>query len=224
MTKRSEPAAPRPILFRDRAAWRRWLERHHGEVGELWLAYYKKHAGKRSVTYPEALDEALCFGWIDGMVRSIDDERYMQRWTPRKNPKGWSAANLAHVRRLLAEGRMTEAGLRVLGVPLEEGRRSSSLVLRSSSSERNGERPRPTPAGSERRTKYEERRTVEVPRFIATAIARNRAAAAFWDRLAPSHRRRYVAWIVDAKKEETRARRLAEAVRLLARGLKELMK
>jgi uncharacterized protein YdeI (YjbR/CyaY-like superfamily) len=208
MTRRNS-LEPRPVLFRDRQAWRRWLEKNHDRVGELWLAYFKKHTGKRSVTYPDALDEALCFGWIDGIVRSIDDERYMQRWTPRKNPKGWSAANLAHVRRLVAQGRMTPAGLAVLGVPLDV--RNEDGAVRAKPPGRRGGTATGTGHGP-------------VPEFITRALARNRAAAAFFARLAPSHRRRYVAWILGAKRDETRARRLAEAVRLLAGGLKELMK
>ena len=197
------------LLARDAAAWRAWLREHHDKVGELWLAYYKKHTGKRSVTYPEALDEALCWGWIDGMIRRIDDERYMQRWTPRKNPKGWSAVNLAHARRLIAAGRMTPAGLRVLGVPLDVPGEDGECLAKAQ--RRNGGKG----AGTDE---------VPVPEFIARAIARNRAAAAFFARLAPGHRRRYVGWVLDAKREETRARRLAEAVRLLAQGHRELMK
>jgi uncharacterized protein YdeI (YjbR/CyaY-like superfamily) len=190
--------APR-FFARSRAVWRAWLRRHHDTSREIWLVYCKKHTGKRSVVYPEALDEALCFGWIDGMVRSIDDERYMQRWTPRRNPRQWSDANLRHMRRLIAERKMTPAGLRVLGVPLDR---------------RPEEKPAaPKPPVSD-----------VVPPALAAALRRDGNAAAVFASLAPSYRRRYIAWIRDAKREETRARRVAEALRALRAGTKGLLK
>ncbi|MBI5490500.1 MAG: YdeI/OmpD-associated family protein [Deltaproteobacteria bacterium] len=206
-------AGPKTYLARDRAAWRAWLEKHHETAGEIWLVYYKRHTGKASVTYGEALDEALCFGWIDGIVKRVDDERYMQRWTPRKNARGWSAVNLGHMRRLIAEGRVRPHGLRVLGVPLDGG--SEAGNSRAETQRRRGGKDREKRAGTTE---------AQVPEFFERAIGREGAAAASFARLAPSHRRRYVAWILDAKREETRARRLAEAVRLLAAGLKELLK
>src|SRR4030043_1404744 len=100
-----------PKLFKDQEAWRRWLAANHDKASEIWLAYYKKGTGKKSVTYEEALDEALCFGWIDSTVRALDRERYMQRWTPRKPGSIWSARNKKSVARLSAEGRMCKPGL-----------------------------------------------------------------------------------------------------------------
>jgi uncharacterized protein YdeI (YjbR/CyaY-like superfamily) len=192
------------FFARDSAAWRRWLERHHDSGRGVWLVFYKKHPGKPSVTYAEALEEALCFGWIDSIVKRVDDERYMQKFTPRTNPKKWSAVNLAHMRRLLAQRRVTPAGRRVLGVPL-------------------GKATVHSPAGSRARPRTPARPAV-VPAFLQAAIACDRDATACWEKLAPSHRRRYVLWILDAKRDETRERRLAEAVRLLAQGVRELLK
>jgi uncharacterized protein YdeI (YjbR/CyaY-like superfamily) len=189
----------RRLFVRDRAAWRAWLGRHHETAREIWLVYYKKHTGKRSVVYPEALDEALCFGWIDGMIRSIDDERYMQRWTPRKSPRQWSDANLRHMRRLIAERKMTPAGLRVLGVPLDRPPERRPLAATAPPSD-------------------------VVPPDLASALRRHRKAAAKNAALAPSYRRRYVAWILAAKKDETRDRRVAETIRVLLAGTKELLK
>jgi len=98
-------------MFKDRAAWRAWLDRNHAAAAEIWLVYYKKVSGKKSVTYEEALQEALCFGWIDSTVNAIDAERYRQRYTPRKPKSVWSASNKARVARLVREGRMAKPGL-----------------------------------------------------------------------------------------------------------------
>jgi uncharacterized protein YdeI (YjbR/CyaY-like superfamily) len=103
--------AGKPRLFKDRASWRAWLEMNHDKANEIWLAYYKKSSGKSSVTYEEALQEAICFGWIDSTVNALDADRYMQRWTPRKPQSIWSASNKARIRRLIAEERMAAPGL-----------------------------------------------------------------------------------------------------------------
>jgi uncharacterized protein YdeI (YjbR/CyaY-like superfamily) len=87
--------AGKPKSFKDRIAWRAWLEKNHGKKRELWLAYYKKSSGKKSITYEEALQEALCYGWIDSTIGKLDAERYVQRWTPRKPRSIWSASNKA---------------------------------------------------------------------------------------------------------------------------------
>jgi len=101
----------KPRLFKTAAAWRDWLARNGGRESEIWLAYYKKASGKASVTYSQALDEALCYGWIDSTVNRLDDERYMQHWTPRKPNSVWSAANKDRIAKLTAEGRMAPPGL-----------------------------------------------------------------------------------------------------------------
>jgi uncharacterized protein YdeI (YjbR/CyaY-like superfamily) len=95
---------------RDRRAWRAWLRRHHATAREVWLVFAKAHTGKPSVSYDEAVEEALCFGWIDGMVRRLDEDHYMQRFTPRTNPRNWSQSNLDRFARLEAAGLMTDAG------------------------------------------------------------------------------------------------------------------
>lgn len=94
-----------------RAEWRAWLKKNHAEAREIWLVYYKKATGKASVAYEEAVQEALCFGWIDGMNKGLDAARYLQRFTPRKPASNWSDSNIARMKRLIAEGRMTPAGL-----------------------------------------------------------------------------------------------------------------
>jgi uncharacterized protein YdeI (YjbR/CyaY-like superfamily) len=104
------------------ATWRAWLERHHETATEVWLVYYKRHTGQPSVKYHEALEEALCYGWIDGKIKRLDDQRYMQRWTPRRPRSNWSAINRALVEKLTREGRMAPAGLKAVEEAARRGR------------------------------------------------------------------------------------------------------
>jgi uncharacterized protein YdeI (YjbR/CyaY-like superfamily) len=173
----------------DRAAWRAWLAAHGPTERELWLIFYKVHTGAPCVTYDEAVEEALCFGWIDGLIKRVDDDRYAQRFSPRKPGSNWSDLNKARVRKLVAAGRMTPAGLATVTFPLDPAADTAA--------------PRAAPALSD------------------DLLARLQADAAAWaafNRLAPSHRRRYAGWIMDAVKPETRLRRLEEAVARLAAG------
>ena len=111
----SEPpalgTAENPRFFRTQADMRAWLERHHDRATELWVGYYKKGTGLPSVTWPQSVDTALCFGWIDGLKRSVDAKRYMLRFTPRRRRSHWSARNLARMKELIAQGLVAEAGL-----------------------------------------------------------------------------------------------------------------
>lgn len=186
--RRPPSAGGRAVTFRDRSAWRRWLETHHESAAEVWIVYLKKGSGKASVTYPEALEEALCFGWIDGVRRRVDEERFTQRFTPRRPGSRWSEVNRAHAKRLLAEGRMTPAGIAKLPADLHE----------------HPERKRASES--------------EVPAELATGLEGNAAASATFEALAPSYRRLFVRWISEAKRPETRARRAAEAIAMLGRG------
>jgi uncharacterized protein YdeI (YjbR/CyaY-like superfamily) len=174
--------------IRHREDWRAWLEEHHATETEVWLVYHKKHTGKPRVSYDEAVEEALCFGWIDSIVRKLDEDRFAQKFTPRKDRERWSELNLQRVERLIAAGRMTPAGLAKL----------ASV-------------PHAAPKRFEIGT--------EIPSFIAEALAANPTAGASFQRLAPSHRRNYIRWIIEAKKEEeTRQRRLQEALQKLERN------
>ena len=172
----------------DRAVWRDWLERHHAEKREIWLVFLKRHLKEPCVTYDEAVEEALCFGWIDGVLRRIDDREHAVRFTPRKPRSVWSESNVARVERLIAEGRMTEAGLALVRAAKESGAWEEAASGR-----------------------------LEVtPDDLAAALADVPAADAAWRAWAPSHRRQYIYWVLDAKRSETRARRIAEVVRLSA--------
>lgn len=194
-----------PVLkIRTSAAWRRWLERHHGTSRGVWLEFYKKHTGKATFRYPEALDEALCFGWIDSILKRIDEDRYMQKFTPRTNRLNWSQTNLRHMKGLIKAGKMTDAGFRALGVPLADAGA--------------------TPAPGKARPVSLRRPALVVPDSLQASIDRNPKARAFWRDLAPGYRRRYVGWILDAKKEDTRQRRITEVIAILEAGVKSLLK
>jgi uncharacterized protein YdeI (YjbR/CyaY-like superfamily) len=99
------------IYLGDRESWREWLQENHGTCREVWLVFFKKHTGKPSISYDAAVEEALCFGWIDSLVKRLDDDRYARKFTPRSDTGTWSAANLKRVQKLVACGRMTDAGL-----------------------------------------------------------------------------------------------------------------
>ena len=181
------------IYLATRQEWRDWLARNHDKESVIWLIYYKKHTGKPSLPYNDAVEEALCFGWIDSLVKRLDKERYMQKFTPRKPKSTWSNANVTRVKNLIREGKMTKKGLALYEYAKENG------MLPDPSRERGPAEP-------------------DVPDWFVEALESNPPARDHFYRLAPSHRRNYVAWILDAKKAETRLRRLGEAIDRLARG------
>lgn len=178
----------KPVRMRARVTWRRWLERHHAAKTDVWLAYYKAHTGKPSVTYVEAVEEALCFGWIDGQVQRIDDESWAQRFTPRRPNSTWSKVNLRRFARLTAEGLVTDAG------------RAAGPTLDTRVAVTFWDRPDVTP-----------------PEVKAGLKASAKAWAAF-QALPPSRRKQYVAWLASAKKPETKVKRFALAISMLERG------
>lgn len=177
-----------------RAAWRAWLRRHHAREAEIWLVFPKRHTGQAGISYDDALDEALCFGWIDSIVRRLDDDTYARKFTPRRVGSVWSARNRRRVARLIWARRMTLAGLAKINFNLAEGEMAQALA---------------TPPT---------RRAAALPKEMARALQSHPEAWAFFNRLAPSYRRNYVLWLTEAKRPETRARRLEEAIARLAAG------
>jgi uncharacterized protein YdeI (YjbR/CyaY-like superfamily) len=180
--------------FRTAADWRAWLERNHAIEKEICLVYYKKASGKKSLTYEEALEEALCFGWIDSTVNRLDGERYMQKWTPRNTDSIWSAANKARVKKLIVQGRMAAPGR----AKIDAAKRNGSWN-KLSDIDRIG-------------------RTSEIPEDLRLALAGNAVANERWDRLPPSQKKLWAWWILSAKKPETRQRRIAETVKGVGAG------
>ena len=166
--------------------WRKWLSEHHDSELEVWLVFHKRHTGRASVDYEDALDEALCFGWIDSLIKRLDEARYARKFTPRKPDSKWSPSNRERYARLKASGRVMSAGLE--RPPTD-----------------NCYGPRPSLPSNP-------------PPYVKKALQKNPAALRQFQSLPPSHQRRYVAWIDFAKQQETKKRRLHEAIRLLAAG------
>jgi uncharacterized protein YdeI (YjbR/CyaY-like superfamily) len=179
-----------PRFFKSPADLRRWFEKHAAHEDVLLVGYYKRDTGKASVTWPESVDQALCFGWIDGVRKRIDDERYTIRFTPRKPHSIWSAVNVRRMKELIRRGEATEAGLRAFAEKREN--RSGRYSF--------------------------EQRSVDLPLEYAKVLNRNNAARAFFESQPPSYRKTAFWWVVSAKKEETRLRRLQQLVADSARG------
>jgi uncharacterized protein YdeI (YjbR/CyaY-like superfamily) len=169
-------------MFETPADFRAWLEDNGANERELWVGYWKKGAGRSGLTYAESVDEALCFGWIDGLTKTIDADRYATRFTPRVRTGNWSEANIKRVGELTAEGRMTWAGLKAFD-----------------------ERRQRTPVEGE--YTYETR-PPDLPEQYARIFRTNDAAWAFWTAQRSSYRKSMTWWVVAAKREDTRLRRL----------------
>ncbi len=181
----------KPKFFTVPARFRAWLEAHHATETELLVGFYKRGTGKPSITWPESVDEALCYGWIDGVRHSLGDEAYSIRFTPRKSRSIWSAVNVARVAELTRLGRMTPSGLRAFEARTPERtgvysfERNAAAVL----------------------TPREEKK-----------LRANARAAAFFDAQPPWYRRATIHWVISAKRDETRQRRLDQLIRDSAAG------
>ena len=189
--------APRPSsvgtvrFFPTPERWRAWLEKHHASAAELWVGFYKKGTGKRSITWPEAVDEALCYGWIDGIRKSIDETSYTNRFTPRRKGSNWSEVNIARIAELTQQGRMAPAGLAAFEA--RDPRKSGSYS-------------------------FEQRQAPTLGDDFERRFRSNRKAWAFFEAQPPGYRRLAIFWGVSAKREETRERRLATLIADSAAG------
>ncbi len=175
------------VVTRD--AWRNWLEQHHVIEHEVWLVYYKKESGQPRISYDDAVEEALCFGWIDSIVKRLDNDRFAQKFTPRVNIRKWSEINKQRLRKMIDAGRMTPAGLAKIGDALDS---------------RETETPPP----------YKHVFTLSTD--LEAHLRKNKSAWAFFETLPPSQQKLYVRWIMSAVKEETRLKRVKESIKLLA--------
>jgi uncharacterized protein YdeI (YjbR/CyaY-like superfamily) len=179
-----------PIFFRSPAEWRAWLEANHESASEVWVGMWKAGTGKPTVTWAEAVREALCFGWIDGKSKRIDGESHMQRFSPRKSTR-WSAVNVALVQELEAAGLMRDAGRQAFAARDRTEEPYSIAAL---------------PAG--------------LPPELDARLRERAAAATFWDESPPSYRKMAAYWVTSAKLEETREKRLATLIEDSANGVR----
>jgi uncharacterized protein YdeI (YjbR/CyaY-like superfamily) len=180
-----------PIFFETPAEFRAWLEEHHADRSELLVGFHKKGTGRPSLTWPESVDQALCFGWIDGVRRSLGEHSYTIRFTPRKARSTWSAINIKRARELIEEGLMNPAGLAAFE------RRSDDRS---------------------RIYAYEQRKQAKLDPTAEKAFRANREAWAFFSEQTPSYRRTATYWVISAKKEETRRKRLKTLIEDSAAG------
>ena len=180
----------KPVFFKSPADFRAWLDSEHLGCTELWVGFYKKSSAKPSITYPEAVDEALCFGWIDGVRKSVDTDAYTVRFTPRKPKSQWSTVNIKRAQELSNSGRMRPSGLQAF-------------------------------AGAEaqpRKYSYEQRHRASFPQEQEQQFRANVPAWAFFQSQPSWYRRTATFWVVSAKKEGTRQRRLALLIADSERG------
>jgi uncharacterized protein YdeI (YjbR/CyaY-like superfamily) len=179
----------KPTFFEKPEDFRRWLEKHHADQHELLVGFHRRDSGLPSITWPESVDQALCFGWIDGVRRSLDESSYTIRFTPRRAGSRWSAVNLRRARELESAGLMTPRGL-------EEFAKAK---------------------GNEANYSYETRQE-GFPPELETAFRKHRKAWAFFTAQPPGYQRTLSAWVSSAKKEETRRSRLETLIAWSARG------
>jgi len=176
---------PEPVFFTTPGALRAWFERHHADTPELVVGYWKKHTGTASVTHPQAIEQALCFGWIDSIGRRIDDDRYQARFTPRRTGSVWSAVNIAAVARLTEQGLMRPSGLRAF-----RARRPDRVAVYS----------------------YEQPTDAALDAAQQARLAAHAPAWAWFSAQPGSYRRAAVHWVASAKRADTRERRLQQLI------------
>jgi uncharacterized protein YdeI (YjbR/CyaY-like superfamily) len=174
---------------RSRARWRAWLDANHRSANEIWLVFHKPHTGKASIDYEDSVEEAICFGWVDSLIRRLDDDRYARKFTPRKTDSFWSDPNRKRYAKVEALGLLAAAG-------------------------------RERAPSDENRYPPRRKRSSAVPAHIEKAFKADPRAWATFERLTRRERIMYVGWIDNAKREETRARRIQKALALLIAGKK----
>jgi len=182
------------LVVTDRETWQAWLTANHQSARQIWLVYFKKGSkmAGAGVAYEDSVEEALCFGWIDSLIKKIDATKYARLFTPRIDDENWSALNKKRMAKVITEGRMTPAGLAKASFLGKPGRVAA---------------PRKRPV-------------LALPNYMKLALRASKSAWENYNRLAPSYQRQYIGWITTAKKEETRQRRLAQAVALLTENRK----
>lgn len=176
------------VEARDRKKWRAWLENNHTRSPGVWLVFYKKSAGKPTVLYDEAVEEALCFGWIDSLMKPVDEQRYRQLFTPRKAKSRWSEPNKKRVARMITARLMTEVGMEKIRAAKKDGSWAHMTAPDS----------------------------LVVPPDLRKALNADKRAKESFERMPPGRKRQLLGWIHDAKRPETRQRRIAQAVEVAA--------
>jgi uncharacterized protein YdeI (YjbR/CyaY-like superfamily) len=173
------------------AEWRKWLEENHDKETKIYVIKYKRHTGKPTISHQESMDEAICFGWIDTTINRLDDERYMRCFARRNKNSKWSSATIKYAQRLIKEGKMAPAGLKMYKEGLKKPLIDAGLS-----------------------------KNPDVPADLKKALEKNKQALKFFDSLAPSYRRSYIYWVARVKGEDTRKRVIKQVVERCKKGLK----
>lgn len=181
------------LYVTDRDKWREWLSENHAAEAGIWLIFYKKETSMPTIAYEAAVEEAICFGWIDSIIKKIDAAKYARKFTPRTDKSKWSPLNKKRANKMIKEGRMTEVGLAKIKAAKKTGLWDKDA------------RPQIS---------------FDIPPEFAKALARNKKAKESFDKLAPSYRKYYIGWIAMAKRPETKKRRIHESIALLEQGKK----
>jgi uncharacterized protein YdeI (YjbR/CyaY-like superfamily) len=168
------------IYCKNRDEWRLWLDKYHNKSDVIWLIYYKKHTREETVVYNEAVEEALCYGWIDSIIKRIDEQTYMQKYTPRKKNSKWSLVNKKRVEKLIKEGKMTPSGIEQVDIAKKNGMWEKA---------------------------YSSKKDLEMPAFFEKELKKNEVAFKNFISLAKSYQNQYLGWILSAQREEPRQKR-----------------
>jgi len=185
---------PKTLYVVNRDDWRAWLKKNHQTAKDIWLIYYKKHTSKPRIPYEDAVEEALCFGWIDSTVKRIDDEKYAQKFTPRSDKSKWSQLNIKRAKKMIKQKRMTKAGLAKFKEV--DKKRKKELIAKPTN------------------------KKLVFPVDLKKALATNKKALQNFDNFAPSYKKLYVGCIMDAKRKETREKRIKQTVKWSAQNKK----
>jgi uncharacterized protein YdeI (YjbR/CyaY-like superfamily) len=173
------------------AEWREWLQKNYDRSTGVWLVFHKKESGQASIDYEDAVNEALCFGWIDSIIKKIDEQQYARKFTPRNDNSKWSASNKVRIEKLINSGRMTEIGLAKIEAAKNNGQWEKT---------------------------YQPRPKIEIPPEFEDALGKNKQANEFYNQLKPTFQKQFILWIITAKRPETKDKRIKESIELLEKG------
>ncbi|MCK4663121.1 MAG: YdeI/OmpD-associated family protein [Bacteroidales bacterium] len=181
------------LYVKNRNEWRKWLENNHLSEDEIWLIYFKKHTGQPTIPYNDAVEEALCFGWIDSTVKKIDSEKYKQRYTPRKKNSVWSKINKERAIKMINSGLMVKEGLNKIEEAKKNGKWEEA---------------------------YSSKKELDIPCDMKEALMEDKKAWANFNNFANSYKNMYIGWVTAAKREETRKKRINEVVNRSIQNIK----
>jgi uncharacterized protein YdeI (YjbR/CyaY-like superfamily) len=171
--------------------WREWLQNNHDKSTGVWLVFHKKETGQASIDYEDAVNEALCFGWIDSIIKKLDDQQYARKFTPRNDNSKWSASNKVRIEKLITSGQITEIGLAKIEAAKKNGQWEKH---------------------------YQPRPQIDMPPEFDSALGKNERARKFFLQLKPTFKKQFILWIITAKRQETKDKRIKESIELLENG------